>query len=109
MQQNWKVQLQETMYNYNDTVYLFYMQSVAWSLISQTEIWKKKKFNRYYKTFVKGTQKRLEKIAKLEAKRYNNFIICSLMRLKLAKVVYWNFLTTKAETVSSWTWTSGQF
>ena len=33
-----------------------------------------------------------EQIAKLEAKSCPNFIICSLMRLKLAKVVHWNFL-----------------
>ena len=40
------------------------------------------------KALLKGSKKQLEKIAKLEAKCCHNFIICSVMRLKLAKVVH---------------------
>ena len=45
-----------------------------------------------YKALLKGPKKRLETNAKPEAESYHNFIICSLMWLKLAKVVQWNFL-----------------
>ena len=41
---------------------------------------------------MKGTRKRHEINAKIEAKRYHNFTICSLMRLKFGKVVHWNLL-----------------
>ena len=41
-----------------------------------------------------------KKKKELEAKSYHNFIICSLMRLKLAKVVHWNFwIIVNVETV----------
>ena len=89
------------------------MQIVAWSLINQTEQFEKLDFKGYYISIVQGTPKRLEKIAKLEAKIYHNFIIGSLMRLKLAKVVYWNFLVfvnkRQQPKLSPWTCTSGQF
>ena len=83
------------------------MHIVAWSLLmNQTE-------QIYYKSIGKGTKKRLEKIAKPEATNYYNFIICSLMRLKLAKVVHRNFPIIvndrQKPKLSSWTWTSGQF
>ena len=75
-------------------------------------ILKKSEFKGYYKSIVKGTQKQLEKNVKLEAKSYHNFIICSLMRLKLAKVVHLNFLiiVNKRQKLKllPWTWTSSQ-
>ena len=37
IQQNWKVQLQETIYNYNDKIYFYVYANVIWSLINQTE------------------------------------------------------------------------
>ena len=91
------------------------MQIVAWSLISLTEqIWfEKSELKGYYKSIVKGTQNDLKKKVKLEARKYHNFIICSLMRLKLAEVVHWNFMIIankqQKPKLSSWMWTSGQF
>ena len=48
------------------------------------------------KAFLKGPKNDLKQNTKVEAKRYQNFIIWSLRRLKLAncllKVVIWKFL-----------------
>ena len=92
VQQKWKVQMQETMYNYNDKKIYFSLYANCSLITYQPNranlIWKKKsEFKGYYKSIVKGTPKQLEKNAKLEAKSDRNFIICILMRLKLAKAV----------------------
>ena len=66
IQQIWKGQLQETMCNYNDKIYFSLCANcslITYELINQTEqIWFKKKIGEYYKSFVKGTPKRLEKM-----------------------------------------------
>ena len=112
IQQNWKVRLQETMYKYND---IFYMHLKPDHLST-----KQRKFNLKNRSLkdtttalLKGLQNDLKKNAKLEAKSSHNFIICSLMRLKFAKVVHWNFLNIvnkwQKPKLSSWKWTSGHF
>ena len=68
IQQNWKVQLQETIYNYIDKNYfsLYANCSLVTYQPNRANLIKKKSdFKRYYKSIVKGTQKRLEKIPQL--------------------------------------------
>ena len=63
------------------------------------------------KALLKGPKTTWNKNAKLKAKSYHNFIICSSMRLEFAKVGHWNFLTIvnkrQKPKLSAWKWTSG--
>ena len=61
------------------------MQIVAWSFTNQN-----RRLKGTSKALLKGPQNDMKKLQKLEAISYHNFIICSLMRLKLAKVVHLN-------------------
>ena len=91
------------------------MQLLAWShttyIVYRAILVKKSEFNGKYKSIMKGTRKRYEINATIEANSYHNFIICSLMRLKLFKVVHWNlpFIVRKRHKLklSSGMWTSG--
>ena len=72
IQQNWKVQLQETSY-INKIYFSLYANC---SLITcqpnrANLIWQNREFKGYYKSTDKGILKWTEKIAKLEAKNHN--------------------------------------
>ena len=115
IKQNWHVKLHEAMYSYSYIDKFYFYLYANFSLITYQlyrAMWvKKTEFKGKYKSIMKGTRKRHEIYAKIEAKSYHNFIICSLMRLKFGKIVHWNllFIVRKRHKLklSSWMWTSG--
>ena len=70
------------------------MQIVAWSLTNQAEktAFEKSEFKGSYKSFVKGTHKRLDKNAKLEAKSLSSAVWCGWNLPKSFYGTYWLFL-----------------
>ena len=86
------------------------MQIAAWSLTT-----KQSKLNLKNQS-LKNTTKALLKGPKnvlTRGQKFSQLIICSLKRLKLAKVVHWNLLIIvnkrQKPKLSSWTWSSSQF